>query len=206
MARRLSSTVAPSNLVTTDGAQTLRNKVFSTADNALSGVDLTAITGTLSVTKGGLGTTTLPANNLLVGNGTGAVQHIAPGASGAVLTSNGSAWTAVMPAPLDNYVNVGNVGVATAISFGNTVNEITLTANVALTFTGATSGTPASTTLIVKQDATGGRTITWPLTAKYAGGVAPPQSTGANDIDIWSIFTVDGGTTLFVSLAVKDAG
>ena len=206
MSRSLSSIVVPSNIVTTDGAQVLRNKTVSASENALQGVDLGSLSGTLAVSKGGMGTTTLPANNLLVGNGTGAVQHIAPGGLGAVLTSDGSAWTAVMPAPLDNYVDVGSVNVATTISLGNTVNEITLTADVALVFTGAISGTPLATTLIVNQDATGGRTITWPATAKYAGGVAPPQSTGANDVDIWSIFTVDGGATLFVSLAVKDAG
>ena len=67
------------------------------------------------------------------------------------------------------------------------------------------SGTPATTTLIVNQDGTGSHSITWPAAAKYAGGVEPPQTTGANDIDIWSIFTVDGGTTLFVSLGLKDA-
>lgn len=46
----------------------------------------------LSVGNGGLGTTTLTAENILVGNTTGPVKFIAPGTTGNVLTSNGSNW------------------------------------------------------------------------------------------------------------------
>ena len=72
----------------------------------------------------------------------------------------------------------------------------------------STTGTPSAYTtftLVAKQDATGGRTITWPASFKFNGGVAPPQTTTANAVDVWSIFTYDGGTTYIVSLAVKDA-
>lgn len=47
----------------------------------------------LPVASGGTGATTLTANNVLLGNGTSAVQAVAPGASGNVLTSNGTTWT-----------------------------------------------------------------------------------------------------------------
>lgn len=46
----------------------------------------------LTVSNGGTSSTTLTANNILVGNGTGALQVIAPGTSGNVLTSNGTNW------------------------------------------------------------------------------------------------------------------
>lgn len=52
----------------------------------------------LSVGNGGLGTTTLTAENLLVGNTTGAVKLIAPGTSANVLTSNGTHWYSSAPA------------------------------------------------------------------------------------------------------------
>jgi hypothetical protein len=52
-----------------------------------------AITGTLPVANGGTGVTTLTVNNVLLGNGTSAVQAVAPGTSGNVLTSNGTTWT-----------------------------------------------------------------------------------------------------------------
>ena len=51
------------------------------------------VTGTLPVSNGGTGATTLTANNLLVGNGTSAVSSIAPGTSGNVLLSNGTSWS-----------------------------------------------------------------------------------------------------------------
>jgi hypothetical protein len=56
--------------------------------------------GTLAVARGGTGATTLTANNVLLGNGASAVQVVAPGTSGNVLTSNGTTWTsAALPAP-----------------------------------------------------------------------------------------------------------
>lgn len=48
---------------------------------------------TVPVSKGGTGATTLTANNVLLGNGTSAVQFVAPGTNGNVLTSNGTTWT-----------------------------------------------------------------------------------------------------------------
>lgn len=51
------------------------------------------VTGTLPVANGGTGATTLTSNNVILGNGTSAVQFVAPGANGNVLISNGTTWT-----------------------------------------------------------------------------------------------------------------
>lgn len=51
-----------------------------------------SMAGTLAVGYGGTGAATLPASAVLLGNGTSAVQSVAPGAAGYVLTSTGSAW------------------------------------------------------------------------------------------------------------------
>ena len=51
----------------------------------------------LSVAQGGTGSTTLTANNVLLGNGTSALQAVAPGTSGNILTSNGTTWTSAAP-------------------------------------------------------------------------------------------------------------
>ena len=65
----------------------------------LTGLPLTSgVTGALPVANGGTGTTTLTANNVLVGNGTSALQSVAPGTNGNVLTSDGTTWTSVPPA------------------------------------------------------------------------------------------------------------
>ena len=50
------------------------------------------VTGTVAIANGGTGTTTLTANNVILGNGTSAVQFVAPSTSGNVLTSNGTTW------------------------------------------------------------------------------------------------------------------
>lgn len=50
--------------------------------------------GTVAVTLGGTGSTSLTSNALLVGNGTSAVNTISPGSANTVLQSNGTAWSA----------------------------------------------------------------------------------------------------------------
>lgn len=55
------------------------------------------VTGTVAVANGGTGSTTLAANNVLLGNGTSALQVVAPGTSGNVLTSNGTTWVSSAP-------------------------------------------------------------------------------------------------------------
>lgn len=115
----LSGIITPSNVETASSTATLTNKTISGSSNTLTNIPLsTAVTGTLPVANGGTGTTsttfvnlatnvtgTLPvanggtgaasltANNVLLGNGTSALQVVAPGSSGNVLTSNGTTWT-----------------------------------------------------------------------------------------------------------------
>lgn len=48
--------------------------------------------GVLQPTYGGTGATTLTSNNVILGNGTSAVQFVAPSTVGNVLTSNGTTW------------------------------------------------------------------------------------------------------------------
>lgn len=63
------------------------------------------VAGTLAVANGGTGATSLTANNVILGNGTSAVQVVAPGTAGNVLTSVGGTWTsAVLPAGGLTYV------------------------------------------------------------------------------------------------------
>lgn len=59
---------------------------------AITGGSITGITD-LAVADGGTGASTLSANAVLLGNGTSALQTVAPGTSGNVLTSNGTTWT-----------------------------------------------------------------------------------------------------------------
>lgn len=53
----------------------------------------------LPIASGGTGATTLTANNVVIGNGTSAVNFVAPGTTGNVLTSDGTTWASTAPAP-----------------------------------------------------------------------------------------------------------
>lgn len=60
---------------------------------AITGGTITGITD-LAVADGGTGSSTLSANAVLLGNGTSALQTVAPGNSGNILISNGTTWVA----------------------------------------------------------------------------------------------------------------
>ena len=64
----------------------------------------TNVTGTLPVANGGTGAATLTANNVLLGNGTSALQAVAPGTVGNVLTSNGTTWTSAAAMPVGSFL------------------------------------------------------------------------------------------------------
>jgi hypothetical protein len=80
-------------------------------------------------------------------------------------------------------------------------NVITATLNVATTtFTFSNSsatGKACSFTLILTQDGSGSRAVTWPGSVQWASSTAPTLSTGAADVDIFAFITVDAGTTWF---------
>jgi hypothetical protein len=76
--------------------------VYADGTNVVTGLNYApALTlgAALPVASGGTGATTLTANNVVIGNGTSAVQFVAPGTSGNLLTSNGTTWTSAVPAP-----------------------------------------------------------------------------------------------------------
>jgi hypothetical protein len=76
--------------------------VYNNGTDVVSAIDhIPSLTlgAALPVASGGTGATTLTANNVIIGNGTSAVQFVAPGTSGNLLTSNGTTWTSAAPAP-----------------------------------------------------------------------------------------------------------
>jgi hypothetical protein len=83
------------------------------------------LAGTLNVANGGTGAATLTANNVLLGNGTSALQTVAPGTSGNVLTSNGTTWSSQSPS--------GGIGV------GQTWQNVASSRSIGTTYTNSTS-------------------------------------------------------------------
>lgn len=85
------------------------------------------------------------------------------------------------------------------------VHSITLTGAATLTFDNpVATGDSSSFTLIVKQDGTGSRIITWPGSVKWAANTPPTLTTTADRYDILAFTTVDGGTCWFGFVAGQD--
>lgn len=111
---------------------------------------------------------------------------------------------------LENYSETAEtVAASTAattldLEAGN-VKPVTLSANTTFTFSNpAASGKASSLTLILIQDATGSRIVTWPASVKWAGGTAPTLTTTANRADLLTFITYDGGTNWFGFTAGQD--
>ena len=93
--------------------------------------------------------------------------------------------------------SVGGSDQVVDLSEANIFNT-TLTSDVTFTFANPpASGTAGGFTLILVQDATGGRTVTWPAAVRWSGGTEPTLYTIEGSLNIFSFLTVDGGTTWF---------
>ena len=103
---------------------------------AITGGTITGITD-LTVADGGTGASTLSANAVLLGNGTSALQTVAPSTSGNVLTSNGTTWTSAA---------------ATSIGVGQTWQSVTGSRALNTTYTNST-GRPIMVSMTVARTA-----------------------------------------------------
>lgn len=83
-------------LLGTPTSGNLANCTFPTLNQNTTGT-AAGLSATLVVASGGTGATSLTANNVLLGNGTSAVQVVAPSTSGNLLTSNGTTWASSGP-------------------------------------------------------------------------------------------------------------
>ncbi len=86
------------------------------------------------------------------------------------------------------------------------VFKLTLSANTTLTFTNpppTPNGETFSFVLMVANDGTSGRALTFANSIKWAGGILPPRNTSANSVSIWSFFIESG--VYYGSLSIDDA-
>ena len=130
----------------------------------------TAYSGTLPVANGGTGATTLAANNVLLGNGTSALQAVAPGTTGNVLTSNGTTWTSTA-APSSGVPYTGATGAVNLGAYDLKVNGLTVgtgagvSNNTALGYAALMSNTSSYNNTAVGNTALNGNTTGFSNTA-----------------------------------------
>lgn len=103
----------------------------------------------------------------------------------------------------ETLVAVGNSSTAANLNLAlGTVFTVTLTGNATLTIQNPTG--VSAFTLILTNDATPSRTVTFSGgTFKYPGG-SVTRTTTANAVDVWFFFTPDGGTTYYASIPMAN--
>jgi len=147
---------------------------------------LSALSTPLSVAQGGTGSATLTANNVLLGNGTSALQAIAPGTSGNVLTSDGTTWASAAPAITGGYTLLGTL--TTTSGTTQTLSGLTLTNYIKLY-------------IVVSGVSFTGNSITMTL-----GGVACSVSSGAGGAGQTQDGTIDLDLTNGMFSFITNAG
>ena len=101
----------------------------------------------------------------------------------------------------------GNTGATPSFALQNG-NFVTATLNANVTsMTFDLTGCPTTTaafgfTLVLSNDATPSRTITWPASVKWPNATVPTRTTTASKTDVYTFFTYDAGTTWWGNLSL----
>lgn len=168
-----------------NSAQTTANGALAKTQNLADLPDKAASRSSL-----GLGTAAQQASGFFDPAGAASAAQ-----SAAISAAATDATNKVTAAIIETVNTVATSGAAQTIPdvTAATLHRITLTANCTLTF--PTLGAGKSFTLVLTQDGTGSRTVTWPTVA-WPGGVAPTLTTTAAKRDIITFLSADGTSWL----------
>jgi len=143
----------------------------------------------LAVADGGTGSSSLTANAVLLGNGTSALQTVAPGTTGNVLKSNGTTWTSAALAGLGLGGETWQ-DVTGSRSFGSTyTNSLSKPIMVAVSYTAVSGSTVSVSVGGVTIKSTGAHATTEKDTFSF---IVPPSTdysvsqTGSDTLNIWA--------------------
>lgn len=120
------------------------------------------LTSALPVASGGTGSASLTANNVLLGNGTSAVQEVAPGTDGNFLVSDGTTWTTEDGATARTSLGLGSIATQDSNSVSITGGSVTGITDLAVADggTGASTADGALTNLLPSQSGESGKYLT----------------------------------------------
>ena len=157
----------------------------------------TGVTGTLPVANGGTGAATLMANNVLLGNGTSALQAVAPGTTGNLLTSNGTTWTsaAAPPAAVLSLITSATLTSATAEFL---INSLSVTSYKSIILELLAKPTNSSIDINLQFVATGGSSANGQLYIGYMQVVSNSATVGGS--------TTNGGTSVILNALTSSGG
>ena len=183
-----------------------------------------SVTNTLTLPAGGnqtlvgtagavfTGDVTIPAGDLIIGSTTvttsGAefnyldITTLGLSQASKVVTADSNGVITLDAGFSEEYAAVTSSSNAIAIDL-RTANNFshTLTESTTISFANpAASGKVSAFTLKVVQ-ASSAKTITWHSSIKWAGDTAPTLSTGNGEVDVFTGYTVDGGTNYYMFTA-----
>lgn len=117
----------------------------------------------------------------------------------------GNISTAILKNYTEELYAFGNTGTNPTLALSNG-NFVTATLNANATFVFSMTGVPSadaySFTLFLTNDATASRSITWPVSVKWPNASVPTRTTDANKTDVYTFFTLDGGTNWYGILSI----
>lgn len=160
-----------------------------------------SLSGVVSVANGGTGQNTLTANNVLLGNGTGAVQTVAPGASGNVLTSNGTTWQSSAPAAGYTLIQTISTASAATADFTSIPSRFTMLMLVFSSVSAATTSTSLQIALSTDNGATYGTAVS--ITGALANTVVLDGYFNIIGYNINSFIKIGGGALFFSTSGIN---
>lgn len=168
----------------------------------------TNVTGTLPVANGGTGAATLTANNVILGNGTSAVQFVAPGSSGNVLTSDGTTWQSTTPAAgislsADNTWTGTQTFSGTSAKFGVVLNDAAEVATVSATAATGTINYDITTQSVLYY--TSNASANWTVNFRASSGTSLNTALATGQ-SATVAFLVTQGATAYYNSAVQVDG
>jgi hypothetical protein len=184
--------------VTVVGALTLGGTAVTSTAAELNILDGVTSTATELNLLDGVTATTAELNYLDIATLglTAASKAVTADANGVITLDNGFS---------EEYAAVTSSSAAVSLDLrtaGNFSHD--LTENTTVSFANpAASGKVSAATLRIIQGSTA-RTITWNSSIKWAGDTAPTLSTGDNDVDIFTFYTLDAGTTYYGAVIGQD--